>query len=110
MCHRWNHYREEGSCDRGGTRCSRDPAQSVRSGIHRSLPADLRKHSKPGIQELPGFCLNGQEDAMVKEPLKFKDGYLEIPSKPGIGVELSENASELYPLHERGSNSTKTIL
>lgn len=60
-----------------------------------------------GIQELPGFCLNGQEDAMVKEPLKFKDGYLEIPSKPGIGVELSENASELYPLHERGSNSAK---
>ena len=64
-----------------------------------------------GIQELPGFCLNGQEDAMVKEPLKFKDGYLEIPSKPGIGVELSENASELYPLHERGSNSaTLTVL
>ena len=60
-----------------------------------------------GIQELPGFCLNGQEDAMVKEPLKFKDGYLEIPSKPGIGVELSENASELYPLYERGSNSAK---
>ena len=44
---------------------------------------------------------------MVKEPLKFKDGYLEIPSKPGIGVELSENASELYPLYERGSNSAK---
>lgn len=63
-----------------------------------------------GIQELPGFCLNGQEDAMVKEPLKFKDGYLEIPSKPGIGVELSENASELYPLHERGSNSANGTL
>ena len=25
-----------------------------------------------GIQELPGFCLNGQEDAMVKEPLKLR--------------------------------------
>ena len=60
-----------------------------------------------GIQELPGFCLNGQEDAMVKEPLKFRDGYMEIPSGPGIGVELAENASELYPLHERGSNAAK---
>ena len=60
-----------------------------------------------GIQELPGFCLNGAEDAMVKEPLRFEDGCLLIPDKPGIGVELSDNASELYPLKERGSNSAK---
>ena len=55
-----------------------------------------------GIQELPGFCLNGAEDAMVKEPLRFKDGYLVIPEAPGIGVELSDNAEELYPAYERG--------
>lgn len=60
-----------------------------------------------GIQELPGFCLNGQEDAMVKEPLKFRDGYLMIPSSPGIGIELADNISQLYPLHERGSNAAK---
>lgn len=60
-----------------------------------------------GIQELPGFCLNGQEDAMVKKPLCFEDGYLMIPEAPGIGIELSENASELYPLKERGNNTAK---
>lgn len=58
-----------------------------------------------GIQELPGFCLNGAEDAMVKEPLHFKDGCLMIPETPGIGVELTDNVSELYPPKERGSNA-----
>ena len=57
-----------------------------------------------GIQELPTFCLNGAEDAMVEEPIRFEDGFLVIPEAPGIGVELSENASELYPAKERGSN------
>ena len=32
---------------------------------------------------------------------------MENPSGPGIGVELAENASELYPIHERGSNAAK---
>ncbi|MBR5731473.1 MAG: mandelate racemase/muconate lactonizing enzyme family protein, partial [Firmicutes bacterium] len=58
-----------------------------------------------GIQELPAFCLNGAEDAMVKEPIRFRDGFLIIPESPGIGVELSENAAELYPAKERGSNN-----
>lgn len=57
-----------------------------------------------GIQELPGFCLNGSEDRMVKEPLRYKDGYLEIPETPGIGVELAADAEEQYPAKERGSN------
>lgn len=57
-----------------------------------------------GIQELPGFCLNGKEDAMVKEPLRFRDGCLLLPETPGIGVELSEHVEELYPAQMRGSN------
>ena len=35
---------------------------------------------------------------------RFKDGFMEIPEAPGIGVELSENAEELYPAKSRGSN------
>lgn len=60
-----------------------------------------------GIQELPGFCLNGAEDAMVKNPLKFENGCMFIPDAPGIGVELADNAEELYPANERGSNSAR---
>lgn len=60
-----------------------------------------------GIQELPTFCLNGAEDAMVKNPLRFENGCMVIPEAPGIGVELAENATELYPANERGSNAAK---
>lgn len=60
-----------------------------------------------GIQELPGFCLNGAEDAMVKEPLHFEDGCMVIPKAPGIGVELADNAAQLYPANERGSNAAR---
>lgn len=60
-----------------------------------------------GIQELPGFCLNGAEDKMVKEPLRFENGCLLIPEAPGIGVELADDAEELYPANERGSNAAK---
>lgn len=60
-----------------------------------------------GIQELPGFCLNGAEDQMVREPLRFEHGCMLIPGAPGIGVELAENAAELYPAKERGSNAAK---
>lgn len=60
-----------------------------------------------GIQELPDFCLNGAEDKMVKEPLRFENGCMLIPDAPGIGIELAENATELYPPNERGSNEAK---
>ncbi len=60
-----------------------------------------------GIQELPDFCLNGTEDAMVKEPLRFENGFMLIPEAPGIGVELAENAAELFPAKGRGSNAAK---
>lgn len=60
-----------------------------------------------GIQELPTFCLNGAEDAMVKNPLRFENGCMVIPEAPGIGIELAENAAELYPANERGSNAAK---
>ncbi len=34
---------------------------------------------------------------VLKEPLKLKDGYLEIPQKPGLGIELNEEAFAKYP-------------
>ena len=46
-----------------------------------------------GIQELPGFCLNGAEDKMVKEPLRYENGCMLIPDAPGIGVELAVDQS-----------------
>jgi L-alanine-DL-glutamate epimerase-like enolase superfamily enzyme len=33
---------------------------------------------------------------MVKQPLKMVDGYVEVPSGPGLGVELSEETLAKY--------------
>jgi L-rhamnonate dehydratase len=33
---------------------------------------------------------------MVKEPLRMQDGYLAVPSGPGLGVEVNEQTIERY--------------
>ena len=44
---------------------------------------------------------------MVKEPLRYENGCMLIPDAPGIGVELADDAEELYPVKERGSNAAR---
>ncbi|MBI2940237.1 MAG: galactonate dehydratase [Chloroflexi bacterium] len=34
---------------------------------------------------------------LVREPLAVRDGYIEVPRQPGLGVELNEDAFERYP-------------
>jgi galactonate dehydratase len=34
---------------------------------------------------------------MVREPMKFKDGYLDIPDTPGLGIELDLKGIQKYP-------------
>ncbi len=34
---------------------------------------------------------------LVKEPMKLVDGYLELPTAPGLGIELNEDAFAQYP-------------
>ena len=46
---------------------------------------------------------------MVKQPLKYQDGYMMIPDAPGIGIELAENVQELYPMEERGGTAAKRL-
>ncbi|MEI3367027.1 MAG: enolase C-terminal domain-like protein, partial [Enterocloster sp.] len=60
-----------------------------------------------GIQELPGFCLNGTEDKMNNRFLAPKTRLHAIPEAPGIGVELADDAEELYPANECGSNAAR---
>ncbi|MEM2876406.1 MAG: enolase C-terminal domain-like protein [Candidatus Bathyarchaeia archaeon] len=37
-----------------------------------------------------------REDDLIKEPLRFEKGYVLVPEKPGLGVELDEDALERY--------------
>jgi galactonate dehydratase len=34
---------------------------------------------------------------LLQEPLMVKDGYIPVPSKPGLGIELNEDALRRYP-------------
>ncbi len=34
---------------------------------------------------------------VLKEPLMVKDGYIPVPNKPGLGIELDEEAMRKYP-------------
>ena len=40
---------------------------------------------------------NPLKEGLFKEKLTVKNGYLNIPDKPGLGVELIEGLDELYP-------------
>jgi galactonate dehydratase len=49
------------------------------------------------IQEYPGDEFEKPKRDLVKEPLRFERGYLVVPDRPGIGVELNEEAFKHYP-------------
>lgn len=53
------------------------------------------------IQEFPSFYLQGNESSMITAPLELDHGYLVIPDAPGIGVELADGITELFPPAQR---------
>lgn len=62
--------------------------------------------SNVGIMELPSFMLDGSEDKMVKEPIKIENGCFIVPDRVGIGIELSDDARQLFPAKDRSCNSS----
>lgn len=40
------------------------------------------------------------KEEIVDEPIKVKNGYIDIPNRPGLGVELNEDAVKKYPYIE----------
>lgn len=47
------------------------------------------------IQELGGI---EQGSDQVAHPVSFKDGYLELPKGPGLGIDLNLEGLKRYPL------------
>ncbi len=56
------------------------------------------------IQEFPSFYLSGNEGQMITKPLELDRGYLVVPDAPGIGIELVDNITELFPPKQRSIN------
>ena len=40
---------------------------------------------------------NPLKEGLFREPLAVRDGYLDVPSGPGLGVELRDDLEEVYP-------------
>jgi galactonate dehydratase len=49
------------------------------------------------VQEYPRDDASGVKADLVDEPLKRDGGYLLLPERPGIGIDLNEKAFEKYP-------------
>ncbi len=56
------------------------------------------------VATVPNFLIlayeyddNSWRNEIVSEPLVFKDGFLELPTKPGLGVELNEEVIAAHP-------------
>jgi muconate cycloisomerase len=41
------------------------------------------------------------QDDVVKQPFSVKDGCLEVPTRPGLGVELDEQKVEKYTIKQK---------
>ena len=50
------------------------------------------------IQEYTGTEFDQPKRDLVDEPLKLVDGHLLLPDRPGIGIELNEEAFKHYPM------------
>lgn len=57
---------------------------------------DAATHNIP-VQEYPHDDNSGIKAELIKEPLTREGGYLLVPDKPGIGVELNEEAFKHHP-------------
>ena len=57
---------------------------------------DASLHNVP-VQEYPGDEFLKPKIDLGPEPLVFDKGYLLLPDKPGLGIELNDEAVKHYP-------------
>ena len=66
-----------------------------------SRMARAYKEMFAGLYTDPAEVLSAKFDIgheeMVLEPLRVREGYLELPTKPGLGVELNDAAISRHP-------------
>ena len=53
------------------------------------------------IQEFPSFYHQGNEAEMTKEAFEEEAGYIVVPDRPGIGIELVDDICERFPAKPR---------
>lgn len=53
------------------------------------------------IMEFPSFYRKGKESNMIKQAFTWKDGYMDIPDRPGLGIELIDDLEKKFPVAQR---------
>jgi galactonate dehydratase len=68
---------------------------------HGALMTISNAHLAAGIPNLimleANQTYNPLRTDLLKEPLVIRDGFLELPGKPGLGVEVIDDPAEKYP-------------
>jgi L-alanine-DL-glutamate epimerase-like enolase superfamily enzyme len=64
------------------------------SGIGLAIQAQ-QAAAYPGIEYTINAAVTAEDD-LVKEPFAMKDGFYDIPQRPGLGVTLDEDAVDKY--------------
>jgi len=72
-----------------------NPCSPVMTALVVQLDATLHNVA---IQEYTGTEFDSPKRDLVDEPLKLVDGHLLLPDRPGIGIELNEEAFKHYPM------------
>ena len=75
--------------------CPHNPGGPVSTAAMVHMAATI-----PNFQVLEFIHVPGRENILV-EPLVWKDGYFELPTKPGLGVELNYEAMKEFPYDPR---------
>ena len=60
------------------------------------MQIDAAIHNAP-VREYPPDDASGKKAELVDQPLTREGGYLLLPDRPGIGIELNEEAFSKYP-------------
>ncbi|OIM14206.1 galactokinase, partial [Oenococcus oeni] len=61
------------------------------------------------IQEFPSFYFQGEESKMLKDSFEVHNGYITVPEKPGLGIELIKDVEEKYPVAQRNIKAQRAF-
>jgi len=70
----------------------------IENGLYSGISAMFQTHQAAAIKNafLCISLIHLMEDDLIIEPFTVKNGHIEVPEKPGIGIELDEDAVDNY--------------
>lgn len=70
------------------------PSAGIASAASLHLYSTLRYGTRPHEYSKEEFTFNPEIESLLEEPLEVKDGEIELPSGPGLGLAIDENVLE----------------